>query len=392
MKEIPMKYNFDEIIDRTNTNSLKWDKYSGTDIIPMWVADMDFKVPPAILNALRKTIDHGILGYSSVSDELYDTVISRLKSLYDWDVEKEWIKWIPGVVCGINMVCNAFGKPGENIVTTVPVYPPFLAAPENNARPLSMVPMLEQEGRMTFDFEGLEDEFKKGASIFILCSPYNPCGTVFTEEELTAVVDLCIKYDVLICSDEIHSDFVLDKDKKHIPTASLSREAALNTITLMAPSKTYNIPGLGCSFAIIPDSKRKKILTESVRDIVPDVNIMGLVAAKSAYEECDPWLEQLIDYLRTNRDIVMDRVNKMPGCRLNHIESTFLAWIDVRDTGIKDPAGFFEEAGVGLSDGKYFGQKGFVRLNFGCPLSVLEEGLKRMDSALGKIKQQLKKL
>ncbi len=378
-----MKYNFDEIIDRTNTDSMKWEKYKGTDIIPMWVADMDFKAPPAVLDALRKSIDHGVLGYPVVSDKLFETVISVLKKRYGWAVEKEWIKWVPGVVCGVNMVCRAFGKPGKSIVTTVPVYPPFLAAPENSALTLATVPMVEVEGRMTFDYEGLEREFKKGASVFVLCSPYNPCGTVFTEEELTAVVDLCLKYDVLICSDEIHSDFVLDRDKRHIPTASLSEEAAMNTVTLMAPSKTYNIAGLACSFAVVPDGNLKKTLSDSARGIVPDVNSLGLVAALAAYRDCDDWLAQLIDYLRINRDMVMERVSKMPGCKLNHIESTFLAWIDVRETGIEDPAAFFEEAGVGFSDGRYFGQKGFVRLNFGCPRFVLDEGLKRMEIALG---------
>jgi cystathionine beta-lyase len=285
----------------------------------------------------------------------------------------------------LNNACITFGGPHDQIITTTPIYPPFLDAPENCGKKLVTVPMVEIKQRATLDFDALENEFKKNTSLFMFCSPYNPCGTVFTREEINRLVELCTAHDVVICSDEIHSDFVLDNDKHHLPTASVSQTAAGQTITLMAPSKTYNIPGLGCSFAIIPDERLRHTFTSGLQGLIPHVNLLGLFAATAAYKECDDWLSQLIAYLRKNRDIVQARVNKMKGCKLNPIESTYLAWIDVRQTGLEDPVRFFEQAGVGLSDGRFFGQKGFVRLNFGCPESVLEKGLNRMETALNKL-------
>jgi len=381
---IHMEYNFDDIIDRTGTSSLKWEKHEGRDIIPMWVADMDFKAPPAILDTLQQSIDHGILGYTVIPDGLNDTVIAKLDKLYNWKIEKEWILWVPGVVCALNVACATFGGPQDKIVTTSPIYPPFFAAPENCGEKLVTVPMIDINQRATLDFVALEKELKENTGLFMFCSPYNPCGTVFTKKEINRIVDLCAANDVVICSDEIHSDFVLDKDKCHIPTATVSQTAANQTITLMAPSKTYNIPGLGCSFVIIPDEDLRNKFKSRLQGLIPNVNLLGLFAAKAAYKECDEWLSQLIIYLRKNRDIVQDRVSKLPGCKLNPIESTYLAWIDVKDTGLEDPVLFFEQAGVGLSDGNFFGQKGFVRLNFGCPRSVLEKGLERMGAALKK--------
>lgn len=381
-----MEYNFDEIINRTHTSSMKWEKYRDRDIIPMWVADMDFKVPQPVLDTLQQSIEHGIFGYTLIPDGLNEIIIENLYTLYNWKIEKEWLIWTPGVVSALNVACAVCGTSFDKIVTTTPAYPPFLTAPSNHGKLLATVPMIEIDQRATLDYHALEKEFKSNStSLFMFCSPYNPCGSVFTKDEINQLVELCAKYDVIICSDEIHSDFVLDQDKYHIPTASISETAANQTITLMAPSKTYNIPGLGCSFAIIQNENLRKKFKSRSKDLIPEVNLLGLFAAKTAYKSCHEWLAQLIIYLRKNRDIVQEHINKMPGFRLNPIESTYLAWIDVRDTNIDDPVAFFEKAGVGLSDGKFFGQKGFIRLNFGCPRSVLEKGLKRMENALNKL-------
>ncbi len=373
---------FDTVIDRTNTHSMKWEKYEGTDILPMWVADMDFKAPPAVLTALQEIITHGILGYTLVPQDLNQIVTSRLMSLYGWEVETDWLVWIPGVVSGLNVVCRAFGTQNQAIVTTTPIYPPFLSVSAHCGKPLHTLPMVTEAGRSTLDFERLEQMFQKKPAVFLFCSPYNPCGTLFTTEELNRLADLCDKYDVILCSDEIHSDFVLDQHNRHIPSATVSRHAAARTITLMAPSKTYNIPGLGCSFAVISDPDLRKRFIAACKGTLPSVNLMGLAAAKAAYASCDEWLAQLIAYLRQNRDMVMEKVSQMPGCRLDPIQATFLAWIDITETGLTDPVGFFEQAGVGLSDGKFFGAPGFVRLNFGCPAAILEKGLLRMETAL----------
>ncbi|MFH2059285.1 MAG: PatB family C-S lyase [Pseudomonadota bacterium] len=377
-----MKYNFDCIIDRTDTSSLKWQKYKGSDILPMWVADMDFQSPPAICKAINNRVGHGVFGYTLVPEQLNQMIVQRMQSLYNWTIRAEWISWLPGVVSAMHVAGAAFGKPTHAIVTTTPIYPPFLDVPSNCGKQLITVPMIDVNQRATLDFNALETQFKQGVSLFLFCSPYNPCGTLFTQQELKQLVRLCKTYDVIICSDEIHADFVLDSHNHHIPTASISKQAQGQTITLMAPSKTYNIPGLGASFAIISDPKLRQSFNRKRKGVVPDVNVLGLIASQAAYTACDDWLAQLIIYLKTNRDLVIQRVNQMKGCKLNPIDATYLAWIDVAATGLEDPINFFEQAGVGLSDGVFFGQKGFVRLNFGCPRSILEKGLDRMENAL----------
>jgi cystathionine beta-lyase len=348
----------------------------------MWVADMDFCTPPEIISALRHRLNHDIFGYTLVPEQLNMTIVDRMKTLYNWAIDKEAVIWLPGVVSGLNVACRAFGSAMAAIATTVPVYPPFLSAPSNCGIPLMTIPMKEQDHRYVLDLEHIETTFKKGVSLFMLCSPHNPCGTLFSRSELCALLDLCQTYDVTLCSDEIHADFVLDQGRQHLPVASISSEAADRTITLMAPSKTYNIPGLGASFAIVTNPELKNKFIHSRRGIVPDVNLLGLTAAQAAYAHCDQWLKQLIDYLRCNRDMVVETINRISTCRMLSIEATYLAWIDIRETGIKDPIQFFERAGIGLSDGAFFGQKGFVRLNFGCPASLLKKGLDRFENAL----------
>lgn len=377
-----MQYNFNETIDRSGTHSMKWEKYQGTGILPMWVADMDFKAPPPVLKALEDIIAHGVLGYTNVPEDLNRVVKARLEALYGWKIETDWLTWVPGVVTGLNAACKGIGAPDQPLVTTVPIYPPFLATPHHSSKELITVPMIQEDDRAVLDFDGLEKAFQQNASMFLFCSPYNPCGTLFHRGELMRLSALCTQYGVAICSDEIHSDFVLDPGNKHIPTASVSPDAASRTVTLMAPSKTYNIPGLGCSFAVTPDPDLRARFTDALKGIVPDVNLMGFAATRAAYTQCDQWLGQLLAHLRRNRDMVIERVNKMSGCKADPMEATYLAWIDVRETGLEDPVKFFEDNGVGLSDGKFFGQDGFIRLNFGCPTPVLEEGLNRMENAL----------
>ncbi len=376
--------NFDEIVNRRGTYSEKWDAYKGKDIIPMWVADMDFRSPVPVINALKKRVEHGIFGYTNEPDELFDAIVARMKKLYNWNIEKKWIVFLPGLVSGINAVSRAFGKKNDEIITTIPVYPPFLSAPENSDKKLISVPMAEKNRRYTLDVDAIEKAITPHTRLFILCSPHNPCGTLFTKQELAALSEICAEKNVVVCSDEIHCDFILEENKKHIPTASVSETAAENTITLMAPSKTYNIPGLGCSYAIIPSDEKRKIFGKFNKGIMPHVNLMGLTAAIAALTkyQCNDWLDELIIYLRKNRDIVEKRIHGMKGLSMNHVEATYLAWIDVRQAKIENPAKFFEKAGVGLSCGTYFGAQGFLRLNFGCPVSQLEKALDRMENAL----------
>lgn len=377
-----MKYDFDKPVDRTKTSSVKWLKYKDKDIIPMWVADMDFKVSDEIREALRKEIDHGVFGYSMPPEELALVTCDYLKKSHGWDVDPRWIVWLPGVVSGLNVSCRIAGKPGDSILCPVPVYYPFLSAPGLWDRERIDLEMVEKEGRLTFDFDAFKETVTEKTKMLMLCSPHNPGGTVFTKDELEQIIKICTDNNIIICSDEIHCDLILDQGTKHIPTASLKSAENIKSITLMAPSKTYNIPGLSCSFAIIPDRDLKREFLKAMEGIVPFPNMMGYAAAIAAYRDSKEWHTEVIKYLRNNRDYLLTRIDAIPGLRSLSPESTYLAWIDVRELELENPAAFFENAGVGLSDGDAFGKKGFLRLNFGCSKSVLEEALNRIETAV----------
>lgn len=376
------QYNFDTPIDRRRSSSFKWDKYKNRDVIPMWVADMDFRSPPAVIEALHQRATHGIFGYGDTPDQLNEIIVSMLKGDYSWTIEPGWIVWLPGLVTGINVTCRAVGNDFDDILTNTPAYPPFLSAPENSRRNLISVPLILENKRWIFDIIQLENAITPKTKLFILCNPHNPTGRVFTREEIVELCRICERHNIMICSDEIHCGLILEKNKTHIPTASLSSEIADHTITLMAPSKTFNLPGLGCSFAIISNADLRRNFRKAMAGIVPQVNVMGYAAALAAYRDSQDWHLSLLDYLRTNRDIVEKTVQDIKGLSVSHVEATYLAWIDTRQSRIENPAHFFEEAGVGLSDGAYFGDPGFVRLNFGCPRSVLKEAMRRIRTAI----------
>jgi cystathionine beta-lyase len=377
-----MEMDFDTPVDRRDTDCMKWDKYRGTDVIPMWVADMDFRSPPSVIDALSRHVSHGVYGYPNVPPSLNEEVQSQLDEKYGWKVNEEWIVWIPGIVTGLNIVCRSIGEDHDDVITAVPVYPPFLKAPGYSRRGLITVPLARSGNRWDFDLDRFEASIRPATRLFILCNPHNPVGRVYTHKELMALADICEKNDVIVCADEIHCDLILDSDKQHLPFAMLSQEAADRTITLMAPSKTYNVPGLGCSFAVISNPKLRKRFKEAMRGIVPMVNALGFTAAVAAYRHGSEWLSALLSYLRRSRDIVTDAIDRMAGLETTHVEATYLSWIDTRATGLKDPVAFFESAGVGLSDGREFGGPGYVRLNFGCSQVLLQKGLERMRSVL----------
>jgi cysteine-S-conjugate beta-lyase len=376
------KFDFDEIVDRRGTASEKWDKYRGTDIIPLWVADMDFRSPPPVIQALHDRVSHGVFGYSHAPDGLVQAVVDSLSSEYGWEIRKEWITWLPGLVTGLNVTCRAVGGLNDDVITFTPVYPPFMSAPPLEGRNVIKVPLKEEEGRWGLDLEALDAAVTPKTKLLLLCSPHNPVGRVWTLQELTALAEFAERHDLVICSDEIHCGLVLDESVRHVPMATLSEDTARRTITLMAPSKTFNVPGLGCSFAVISDDSLRRSFRKAMGRIVPHVNLLGFTAAEAAYLYGEEWRRELIEYLRGNRDLVAREVATMPGLHVAHVEATYLSWIDVRETGIEDPVTFFEEAGVGLSGGSDFGLPGFVRLNFGCRSALLSEALRRMRAAL----------
>ena len=375
------EFDFDEIIDRRGTACEKWEKYRGRDVIPMWVADMDFRSPPAILQALRQRLEHGVFGYPGPPAELPDTVVSMLARDYGWQIDPSWLVWLPGLVCGLNVTCRAVGEDGDDVLTLVPVYPPFLSAPGFARRGLVRVPLEERGNRWRIDFERLEAAVTSRTRLFMLCNPHNPVGRVFSREELARLAEICLRRRVVVCADEIHSGLVLDPERSHVPIAGLAPEIARQTITLMAPSKTFNVPGLGCSFAVIPDEGLRRRFKAAKAGIVPMLNPFGYAAAVAAYRECADWHRALLEYLRANRELVRAQIERMPGLSMAPVEGTYLAWIDVRRAGLAEPVRFFEEAGVGLQDGRDFDGEGFVRLNFGCPRALLEEALSRMARA-----------
>jgi cysteine-S-conjugate beta-lyase len=375
-------FDFDTPVERRNTSSLKWDRYQGTDTIPLWVADMDFKAPPEVIEALHRHVDHGIFGYTLPPDDLMEAVLNMLENAYAWQVNPEWIVWLPGLVSGLNIACRCAGEPGDEIMTTTPAYPPFLSAPSLSQRTLVSTAHEDDGSRYVFDYDAIELAVTHRTRMFILCNPHNPTGRVFTRDELSRIAEICLGSRIIICSDEIHGGLVLDQDKNHVSIATLDTAIARQTITLLSPSKTFNLPGLGCSMAVIPDNGIRTHFKKVMAGIVPHVNALGLTAALAAYRDSQDWHKALVEYLRANRDLVEEFTALTPGLSMHHTEATYLAWIDARGLEAANPATFFEDAGVGLSNGADFGTPGFVRLNFGCPRSVLTEALGRMDTAI----------
>ncbi|MCF7791815.1 MAG: PatB family C-S lyase [Victivallales bacterium] len=379
-----MKHYFDKFIPRRRTNCFKWDfsKYRKVDMLPMWVADMDFRSPPEVIEALHKRVDHGVFGYTFPSEELEDIIIRRLKKLYSWNIKKEWLVWLPGLVTGFNIACRAAGNINDDVATFVPIYYPFLKAPANNIQTLTEIPLVEKNKRWTIDFEGFDKAVKENTKLFLFCNPHNPGGTMFTEEELLKFAEICKRHDLVICSDEIHCDLILSKNKKHIPLASLSPEISERTITLMAPSKTFNIAGLGCSFAIISDEKLRIKYKKAKEGLVPHVNLLGYTAALAAYKHGDEWLEKLLEYLRGNYRVIKEFVARTPGLNISEQDATYLAWIDACGLGLEKPAEYFEKYNVGMSEGAVFRGPGYIRMNFGCSRSILNEALKRIKAGI----------
>ena len=382
-----MKFDFDTVPQRFGTDSQKWQKYAGRDILPLWVADMDFKSSPAIIATLQERVAHGIFGYARPVKSTVDAVVEAMQRNYGWTIDPAWIVWLPGLVVGLNVTAQAFAEPGDEVLTLSPVYPPFMTAPKNSARVSVCVPWILDGGAWTIDWDALERAVTPRTKLFYLCNPHNPLARVWRREELVKLGEFCVRHNLVLCSDEIHCDLILDPALPHIPTSLLSPEIAARTITLMAPSKTYNVPGLGTSLAIIPDAALRTRFVRATAGIVAEVTSLGFAACEAAYRDSEAWRQELLNYLRGNRDFLLDFVRReLPGVRVEApIEATYLAWLNVSALGLADPIGRFEEHGVGLSDGAFFGSpKGrHVRINFGCPRATLAEALGRMKRTLG---------
>ncbi|MES2693838.1 MAG: PatB family C-S lyase [Verrucomicrobiota bacterium] len=379
-------FDFDHVPERRGTDSQKWQKYAGRDVLPLWVADMDFRSAPAIVEALHARVEHGVFGYARPVKSTVDAVVDAMQQRYGWKIDPAWIVWLPGLVVGLNVTAQAFAEPGDEVLTLSPVYPPFMTAPKNSARVSVTVPFVLHEGHWTIDWDALERAVTPRTKLFYLCNPHNPLARVWRRDELVRLGEFCGRHNLILCSDEIHCDLILDPALPHIPTSVLSPEIAARTITLMAPSKTYNVPGLGTSLAIIPDTMRRARFIRATAGIVAEVTSLGFTACEAAYRDCEPWRQALLAYLRGNRDYLLATLARdFPGIRVEApVEATYLLWLNVSTLGLDNPIAHFEKHGVGLSDGTMFGSpKGsHVRLNFGCPRATLEEALRRMKAAL----------
>lgn len=375
-------FNFDEEVDRSDSDSNKWDKYRGRDILPMWVADSDFRVAPAIQRALQQRAEHGVFGYTHEPARLVELVVERMQRLYDWKIHPNWLVWHPGVVRALNLVCRGNGEPGDAVYTPAVIYPPFRKAAEYSSRVNQPVPMCWQQRRLVIDLDWLEQQASKPSQVLLLCNPQNPGGAVYRQAELLRLAQIAEQQDLIVCSDEIHCDLILDSDKRHIPIATLNADIEQRSITLMAPSKTFNVAGLGCSFAIVPNKAIRQRMVRVGRGVLPYVNIMGYAAAQAAYESGDEWNRQQLAYLRGNRDLLIEHINRIPGLRLDPVEATYLAWINISELGLENPIAFFERAGVGMSPGEEFGDSNYMRLNFACPRSRVELAIERIRRAV----------
>ncbi len=377
-------YNFDSCPNRNGYGSLKWDKYKGKDILPLWVADMDFTSAPEILAALQARLDHGVFGYTVPFDAPVEAVLNYLQRQHNYEAKASWLNFLPGLVPAINLCCHAFTDPGDSVMTATPVYPPFLSAPDYAQRELIKAPLcLNENDAWTLDFEAMEQLVKPNTKVFVLCSPHNPVGRVYTREELTQMADFCERHDLILISDEIHCDLVFDDDAQHIVTATLSEQIAKRTVTLMAPSKTYNLPGLACAFSVIEDSKLRLQFQKTIRGIITEVNCFGYAGCEAAYNHGEAWRQALLTYLKSNYNLLFKFIQEqIPDITFRPMESTYLAWFDVSKLELDNPVKFFEDHGVGLSDGIPFDGHQHVRLNFGCPQSRLVEGLEKMEAAL----------
>jgi cystathionine beta-lyase len=380
-----MQTNFDTFPNRRASDSIKWHEYE-EDVLPLWVADMDFLSPPAVIQALQERVNHGIFGYPQEPPELRQLIVARMAARYRWTIRPEEIVFLPGVIVGFNLACHTVAQPGGNVLIQTPVYPPILTTAKYAGMDRQENILVQKtDGSYEIDFDAFESAITAATRLFILCNPHNPVGRVFRPDELTRLAEICLRRGIPICSDEIHGDLVFP-GHPHTPIASLSPEIAAQTITLMAPSKTFNIAGLECAFAIIPDESLRRRYRHAMQGLVSGVNLMGWIAATAAYRSSDEWLRELLITLEANRDFAVNFIQReLPGIKVAAPEGTFLAWLDCRETGLGPKPGefFLKQARVALNDGEMFGTggAGFVRLNFGCPRGILVDALERMKKA-----------
>jgi len=377
MIEFDPTSDFHTVPERRGTASLKWDVRPDPDLLPMWVADMDFEAPPVVLEALRERVGHGVFGYAIPPLGLNDLVCHYVKTHYGWRIDPDWIVWLPGLVSALHAVTRACTQPGEQVAVPTPVYPPFLDAPRKSERTVIEVPFLEEADGWKLDLQGIEKAAADGAKLLLFCNPHNPLGRVLRRSDLEELCRISEAHDLIICSDEVHCDLILD-DIPHVPLASLGEGIAQRSVTLMAASKTFNIAGLGCAFGIISNPELRKNLKAVMHGISGEVNPVGFAATEAALAGGEAWRQDLLSVLRRNRDDLERYIAEIDApVTMQHVEATYLAWLDLRRLPPNKTGASLRKAGLWLSDSEPFGTDRFLRLNFGCPHARLMEGLER---------------
>ncbi|SOC12531.1 cystathione beta-lyase [Ureibacillus xyleni] len=391
-------FNFDELHNRKNTNSLKWDLFKEryqaqykvedvSEILPMWVADMDFAIPQVITDAIKERLDHPIFGYSYVSDACKESITSWFERRHHWTIDPKTILFHQGVVPALATIIETFTEPGDKVAISTPIYPPFFSIPKAQNREIVECKLNTSNNDFVYDFNALEEQFKTGVKVYILCSPHNPGGKVWLQEDLEQLVQLCIHYDVLLISDEIHADIVFE-GAKHIPTLTVKDADKAKIITCIAPTKTFNIAGIHAAMMVVPNVElRNKLNLNKAAHGRDDLNILAAAAVKAAYDKGEQWVDAMIQYVSNNMDYVVEHLNKIPGIKVTKPQSTYLIWIDYRDTGLEEEEmmlRLLEKGKLAVEPGTKYTEagRGFLRMNVACPLDTVKEGVEGFKKAL----------
>jgi cysteine-S-conjugate beta-lyase len=382
-----MTFNFDAPVNRSNSDSIRWDRYAGDDVIPLWVADMDFQSPPCVIEALAERVQDGVFGYTHAPDALRSAIADYIAAHYHWEVHPDWIVILPSVVSGLYTAVRQLTNPSEHILVPQPVYHHLRLACSEAPRPYTEIPLVLENDRWVLPWQALDPFCQTNTKLALLCNPQNPGGTVYTKSELLQFAAFCEAHDLLICSDEIHAGLVLDEQNRHVPIASLDQGISMRTVTLMSLNKVFNFPGIGLAWAVAENPHLRAAMQTDLHRTIAEPGLMAYTATMAALRDGEAWRQSLLQYLRGNRDYVVGRIQAMPPLTLAKTEASYLAWIDCSALRCADPHALFLSFGLALSPGAQFNAPQFVRLNFGTQRALLAQAMNRMALALASIKR-----
>jgi len=382
-----MTFNFDVPVNRSNSDSIRWDRYAGDDVIPLWVADMDFQSPPCVMDALAARVQQGVFGYTHAPDSMRSAIAGYIAEHYDWEVDPDWIVILPSVVSGLYTAVRQLTTPIEHILVPQPVYHHLRLACSKAPRPYTEIPLTLENDRWVLPWQTLDSFCQANSKLALLCNPQNPGGTVYTKSELLQFAAFCEAHDLLICSDEIHAGLVLDEQNRHVPIASLNQRISMRTVTLMSLNKVFNFPGIGLAWAIAENPCLREAMQTDLHRTITDPGLLAYTATMAALLDGEPWRQALLSYLRENRDYVVGRIQAMPLLKVARVEASYLAWIDCSALQYADPHALFLSFGLALSPGAQFNAPQFVRLNFGTQRALMEQAMDRMALTLASVKK-----